>query len=396
MQISPSRPLLRVYGLVGVLAVAGLVALALASYQQKFTPVVNVTLQSERSGLLLDPGADVRARGILIGEVRAVRPGPEGGAELELALDVDQAKRIPSGTTAEMLTTTPFGAKYVSLDVPDGVIGEPITDGEVLRTRHVTSEANDVFAGVHRLLTEVDAAKLNETLAAMASALDGRGSKLGDYIVDLNRYLVRLNGHLPSLAADIDLAGGVVDTYAKAAPDFLRVADNASTTSITLGKQAAALHGFLLGLTDTALDGTEFLDQLEEPLVTALDVLAPSTRLLAQYSPVLTCSIQGLNGYREMVESILGNQLPGIQGLVTLLPGQQGYQHPRDLPKLVTGDGPDCFSLPHLAEGEQSPHHHFDDGTHVFDGDGDAITVGNPPVSLYTQLFGLPDAGAGR
>lgn len=393
MHISPSRARLHIYGLFGMLAVASLVALALAAYQQKFTPFVNVTLEAERSGLLLDPGADVRARGILVGKVRAVRPGAAGGAELELALDVDQAKLIPSGTSATVLTTTPFGAKYVSLEVPDGTVEHSIAGGEIIRTEKVTSEANDVFAGVQSLLTEVDTAKLNETLAAVAAALDGRGSEMGEYVSHLNAYLTRLNGHLPSLAADLTMSGDVIDTYAKAAPDFLRIVDNASTTSLTLERHAAALHAFLLGLTRTALNGSEFIDRLEEPLITALDVLDPATRLLARYSPMLTCTVQGLNSYRKMVESILGNQMPGIQGLVTLLPGQQGYQYPRDLPKMATGDGPDCFSLPRVADGEKSPHHHFDDGTHVFDGDDDAITVGSPPISLYTQLFGLPEPG---
>lgn len=396
MQTFPSRRRLQVYGLLGSLAVTALVALALAMFQQVFTPVVTVTLRAERAGLLLDPGADVRLRGLPVGEVRSVRLGRAGGAELELALNPDMARRIPSGSATGILATTPFGAKYVSLEVPDGPVTRVISAGEVLRTDQTTSEVNDVFAGLQRLLNEVDVGKANETLAALAAALDGRGARMGGYVSRLNTYLSRLNEHLDPLTTDIDAAGDVLDTYAKAAPDFIRIARNASRTSSTVHEQAAELRTLLLGLTRSADNGAEFFDQIEKPLLTAVSVLDPVTRLLARYSPSLTCTIEGLNNYRKTIESILGNQQPGIQARVSLLPGQQGYQYPRDLPKLVTGNGPDCFSLPDLADREHAPLRRFNDGSHVYDGHSDTITPGNPPVSLYTHLFGLPEQGGVR
>ncbi|MCW2613452.1 MAG: transporter substrate-binding protein, partial [Frankiales bacterium] len=56
--------------LVGVLflgVIAGLVGLAVGLYQKAFTPVVMITVQADRIGNQLSRGADVKARGLVVG-----------------------------------------------------------------------------------------------------------------------------------------------------------------------------------------------------------------------------------------------------------------------------------------------------------------------------------------
>lgn len=382
------------YALLGVVVVVSLVVVAIGAYRKAFTPVVLVDLQADRSGLLMDPGADVQMRGIPIGEVRSVDPA-DGGARLVLALQPDAVSRVPVGVTAEIKPSTVFGAKYVDFAAPDGAVSASLRAGDVVRTTAVTTEINDVFLGLQDLLTTVEPSKFNATLGAFAQALDGRGDSFGSYLTQLNGYLERFNPSMPTLQTDLTRAAAVSGNYADAALDLLAIAEHATTTAHTLSETEAMLHTMLLQFTRTSGNGEEFLGRLEGPLYSAVDALDPTLRLLNEYSPMLTCAIQGMNEERKRVEKAMGNTLPGINALVTFLPGQEGYQYPRDLPRFARSAGPDCFQLPIVTLDEGHPARvRFGDGTDdVFRGSTDALTVVPvEPVKVYPdQVMELLD-----
>ena len=64
--------LLRVYGVVFLIVIALLVSLTVAIYNKVFVDVVHVTLETDRVGNQLAPPADVKLRGLIVGEVRQV------------------------------------------------------------------------------------------------------------------------------------------------------------------------------------------------------------------------------------------------------------------------------------------------------------------------------------
>jgi len=367
-----------------------LVWAAWGSYRKEFTAYVPVTLHADRAGLLMDPGAEVRLQGVSVGEIRSVNPDG-GGARLEIGLNPSAVANIPAGTTAEIVPTTVFGAKYVSLTAAHGPVTMAIRAGDTIETAHVTAELNDVFLGLQDVLTTVQPSKLNATLGSIAAILDRRGGKLGSYVSQLDTYLAELNPRIATIKDDLHRSASVVDTYADAASDLVAIADHANTTSITLTRSAAMLHAALLSFTRAADDGEDFVNRVGEPLVTAADVLDPTLRLGAVFSPELTCVVKGLNENRIGLEHAQGNQLPGLQLLIGLLPSQQGYQYPRDLPKLVTGVGPHCFNLPDVPVGVVPPRVRFDDnGSYVYARPDDALTIPFEPLSVVPGLGLLP------
>src|SRR4051794_14435177 len=96
----------RLYGLVFLAVLASLVSLSVAAYQQVFTKVTMVTLDTDHTGAQLLPRSDVKLRGIVVGEVRSISTynvpagadrQPETRARLRLALNPGRAKSIPAG-----------------------------------------------------------------------------------------------------------------------------------------------------------------------------------------------------------------------------------------------------------------------------------------------------------
>ncbi|MBD3785028.1 MAG: hypothetical protein IE926_19115, partial [Micrococcales bacterium] len=62
----------RAYGVAFLLVVALLVALSIASFEKVFTKVVTVTLRTDRIGSQMQEAADVKIRGLIVGEVRSI------------------------------------------------------------------------------------------------------------------------------------------------------------------------------------------------------------------------------------------------------------------------------------------------------------------------------------
>src|SRR5262245_56686937 len=123
-----------------------------AVFTQRFVHYDEVTLQTSRIGLQLPARADVKLRGVIVGEVLDFRPSA-AGAEITLGLDPDEVGTIPANVTGSILPKTLFGEKYVSLDIPATPSPEHLAAGDVIDRTEVAVEVEQVLADLQPLLT---------------------------------------------------------------------------------------------------------------------------------------------------------------------------------------------------------------------------------------------------
>ena len=98
--------------------------LTYAVFTKKFSDYDEVTLQTSKIGLQLPARADVKIRGVIVGEVLEHATPTGDGAELTLGIYPDQTDTIPADVTGSIVPKTLFGEKYVSLD-PDRRLVRP-------------------------------------------------------------------------------------------------------------------------------------------------------------------------------------------------------------------------------------------------------------------------------
>ncbi|MDT5133537.1 MAG: phospholipid/cholesterol/gamma-HCH transport system substrate-binding protein, partial [Mycobacterium sp.] len=224
MKQGPRRPtpayLRPLAGLTTIVVIAGIFAVAVTLFRGGFTPTVPVTVLSPRAGLVMNPDAKVRMRGVQVGKVATIQTLPDGQAVLHLAMDPSQLHYIPANVLVDIASTTVFGAKFVQLVPPAEPSAKKMYPGQVLDAGHVTVEINTVFQELTSVLAQLDPAKLNETLGALASALNGRGEKIGQMLSDLDSFLAKIGPSLPALSHDIAVSPQVFGAYADAAPDL--------------------------------------------------------------------------------------------------------------------------------------------------------------------------------
>lgn len=373
----PSAAGRTLYGVIGISVVCAIIAAAFAAYSGAFSSTYDVTVRTPRIGLGLVPGSDVAYRGVAIGQVKEIEPDPDGGAVLQVAIYSDQASSIPSNVRAYIDSSTFFGPKSVQLRSPRSPSEARLSEGDVVEAMAVSPELNALYDQIYTLVTSVDVGKLNAGLSSIADTLDGRGKQIGESASDVLDYVEVVNDHLPAIENDIRLGRRVVEDYDTATDDLLAVATNASEVSQTLVQVRPTLNTFLLSLARSADNADLLVQENDEPLLDALATLRPGFSVLSRFSPMLGCTIKGLDELRKLAYAVI-RPSASIRTTAELLPGQRPYRTEDSLPKIVTGVGPHCYGLPYLEASEiPAPHYLFDDGTIPAwtSGEGDSLQV---------------------
>jgi phospholipid/cholesterol/gamma-HCH transport system substrate-binding protein len=329
-----------------MVAVAVLISFSIAIYQKVFTPVTTVTVKADRAGLQLPKFGDVRIHGVLVGQVRSVR---EDGSQavIELGLKPSAARNIPDNVSVEIRPTTLFGQKYVSFVDPTDPSTHPLRDGSVIPASRVTTnvELQQVLATLFPLLRSIRPGDLNSTLYALATALQGRGEKLGQTVDDLDSYLAAMNEQLPTLRKDLELLADVSNTYSLAAPDLVNLLRNATTTAQTVTQKQAQLSGFLTSMTKLSRVSTRVLTTNEQGIVREGQLAAPLMKLLDTYSPEYTCLLQGADRYTDRLAQIFAGGR--VRQTMSFDAVQRRAYTEADRPEYgEIGHGPWCLGLP--------------------------------------------------
>lgn len=342
------------FTLILVVVFAVLIWLSYALFAGTLRKEVPVTLTSDRAGLVMETNAKVKLRGVQVGRVAAIAGGKEP-VVLKLEIDRNKIEYIPANVEAQIRATTVFGAKFVDLVYPDDPSPQRLAEGQVIKSRNVSTEVNTVFQNVVSVLNQIDTAKLNATLAALAEGVRGQGERIGQATTDANQVLLELNPRNETIRADWQALKGFNDAYSGAAQDILTVLNAASTTSQTVTSHTKQLDALLLATIGLSNSGINLLAPNQANLIKAINVLEPTTNLLYKYNPEYTCL---LTGAKTLLDTG-GYDAPGGNGRTLVLDvglalGDDPYHYPDNLPVIGAKGGPggkpSCGSLPDVAK----------------------------------------------
>ncbi len=331
----------RVFGVTFLALCVLFVYMTYAVFTKKFTPYDEVTLQSSKIGLSLPARADVKIRGVIVGEVLETTTDGDG-AKLTLGLFPDMRDSVPADVTGRILPKTLFGEKFVSLEVPDGEAAgaEPIEVGAVIKRSEVAIEVEEVLNDLFPLLRAVRPGDLNVTLNAIATALEGRGDKLGEGLETFDSYLRKFNPEVPALVESLDRLGQVSGVYEDVVPELARLLRNTVKTTQTFESEedrVEVLFDDVAGFADTTRG---FLEENGDNIITLSNQGARILPLLARYSPEYRCFLRGAVASIAPNESAFRNKTLHIK--LETVPQPRGY-NAGDQPRFTDSRGPFPF-----------------------------------------------------
>lgn len=346
--------MLSAHKLLGVVFLAFLVAsvyLTYAVFTKKFTDYDRVALQTSSIGLQLPQRADVKIRGVIVGEVLEFDTTADG-ATLTLGLFPSETDTIPGNVTASIVPKTLFGEKYVSLLVPDQP-GAAIRAGDTITQTRVSTEVEQVLSDLYPLLRAVQPADINTTLNAIATALEGRGDQIGENLETVDGYLKRLNPQIPGLVEDLRLVTQVSTTYQDILPQVGDILQDTIVTTGTLEDRSEKLNALLKDV--TAFSGTtqSFLEDNGDNLITLGKVSQPQLEVLARYAEGFPCLLQGVeNGGKRQAEAFRDFTLHIV---LEQLPNQPRAYTAADQPVIGDDRGAYCGGLPNPPGSQAEP-----------------------------------------
>jgi virulence factor Mce-like protein len=342
----------RIQGVAFLVVLALLLGLSVALYNKAFTEVARVTLEADTAGSQLQEASDVKVRGVIVGEVRAVEATLEG-ATIDLAINPEYLDQIPADVTARLLPKTLFGERFVSLELPERPSSERLADGDVIgedRSENAI-ELQRVIDDTLPLLQAVEPQDLAYTLGAVADAVRGRGDRLGQNLAATGEYFGEINTVLPELQADISGLADFADTYEGAADDLLAVLDNLAVTNTTIVDQAEQLRRTFTVGASSANEMAGFLETNERNLISLAATSRPVLGLFAEYSPVYPCLLEGLTRSVPRIGESFGlDGDPALNlNIQVSFPPRNPYA-PGDQPAYLDRSGPDCMGLDSIDE----------------------------------------------
>lgn len=317
------------------------------AYTAAFTQTDTVTVTSPRAGLVMDPQAKVKYRGIQIGKVEDIEYSGDQ-AKLTLAINRDQMRYIPSNAPVRIESTTVFGAKSVEFIAPQQPSGTSLRAGANVQAEAVQLEANTLFQTLIDVLHKVDPLHLNATISAIAEGLRGNGDDFGATLAGLNQYLAQLNPKLPTVESDFAQTAAVANIYGDAGPDLVTVIDNVPTISNTIVDEQENLNATLLAATGLANEGTATLEPAADNYIAAIQRLRAPLKVLSDYSPVIGCILQGVKNGSERAGRLVGGLKPGAMVSADFVLGVPSYTYPESLPIVNASGGPNCRGLPNI------------------------------------------------
>ena len=333
----------RVLGVFFLVMVIFFVWFTYAIFTKKFVDFVPVTLETSKIGLQLPALADVKIRGVIVGEVRDIETQGDG-ARLDLAIQPDQTDSIPANATARILPKTLFGEKFVALQIPAEPSDEAISAGDVIEQTEVAIEVEKVLIDLYPLLRTVQPADLNYMLNALSTALEGRGEAIGGNLEILNDYLERTNPQIPDLVEDLRLLSDVSDVYRSVVPEVARLLRNSVTTGNTFVEKEQKIQAFFADVASFSNTSRDFLEQNGDNIIRLSRLGQQTLPVFAKYAPGYPCLLKGIVG-------AIGPQAQAFRdftlhiNLEVLEKQPTGYT-PADDPRYGAKNGPHCSSLP--------------------------------------------------
>ncbi len=342
----------RALGVVFLVLVVFFVWGTYAIFTKKFVDYVPVTLETSKIGLQLPPLADVKIRGVIVGDVREVEPVRDG-ARLELAIQPDQTDVIPAGVSARILPKTLFGEKYVALQIPSDPSDGTIQANDVIEQTDVSIEVERVLNDIYPLLRTVQPAELNYTLNAMSTALEGRGEAIGGNLEILNDYLQRMNPQIPEMVEDLRLLADVSDVYRSVVPELARLLRNSVTTGNTFVEKEQKIEAFFADVASFSSTSRDFLEQNGDNIIRLSRLGQQTLPVFAKYAPEYPCLLRGQVNWLPRAN----NNWRGFKLHINLeqLPKQPTGYNPADDPRYGARNGPHCETLPTPPYSQANP-----------------------------------------
>jgi phospholipid/cholesterol/gamma-HCH transport system substrate-binding protein len=294
------RPL--VLGTVFAVLLAATVVAIFASFAGTFSSYAVVQAQLPASSNAVALNAPVEFRNVAVGTVASQGVSVPGGlVVVTLHMNPSMLHSIPAGVTATVIPVSIFGDPYVVLEPPPNPGSATLSAGARIPALTVgeTASLQATLGDLDTLLVGLHPAELDAALTALAGALQGEGTALGQNLDRANTYLEEMLPLWPTVVSDLDSLVPVARQFAASTPDILAILANQTTTGRTIESEAAGVREVISGGATLATETTDLLTAIEQPYAVLAADAGPFLKDIAQSPNEISDLFQGLDAWAK-------------------------------------------------------------------------------------------------
>ena len=293
------------YTLWGMLALAIAVAavlLVFASFGGTFGSYVVVTAQLPASSTAVDLNSPVEYRNVTVGIVVSQGKSDPGGlVSVTLHLKPSKVHAIPADVRATVSPVSFFGNEYIVLIPPDHPGTATVRAGQQIQALATgqTASIQALLSDLDHLLIALHPGQLDAALTALASAIQGQGTSLGQNLVHGNTYLQGMLPLWPTVVSDLQAFVPVANSFATSTPNLLQILANQTVTSQTVTGSAPAVRNAISGGATLAANANQLFNAIQAPFAILTADSAPFLEDLSQNPNEIAQLLAGLDNFAK-------------------------------------------------------------------------------------------------
>ena len=286
-----------ILGVVLAALVIGTIYAIVLAFTGHFTNVVSINAQLPEGSNAVTVGAPVEYRTVTVGKIASEKEGPDGSISVRFEMYPARMAQVPKGVEAEVAPLSIFGNQYVDL-IPPATIGSAhLEAGDSIQPYAAapSTSLQGTVTQLYDLLHAVHPADLDTALTALATALHGEGTNLGQALSGASQYFGAIQPRLPTVQADLKLLDPVSAHLQEAAPDLLGLLSNSSVSAQTITNQQAQLHTVLTTGQSATQRFADILQQEQGALISLMNQSGPLLSDVTANPNELSLTLQGLS-----------------------------------------------------------------------------------------------------
>jgi phospholipid/cholesterol/gamma-HCH transport system substrate-binding protein len=290
------------FGALLVLVLASVVTVVFESFGGAFSTFAVVDAQLPLSSTAVALNAPVEYRNVTVGTVASQgRSVPGGMVLVTLHMQTSKLHLIPAGVRATETPVSFFGDAYIVLEPPAVPGPATLRAGATIPALEVgaTASLQTTLGDLDNLLIELHPGQLDAALTALAGAIQGQGTSLGQNFVKGNKYFQQMLPLWPTVVANLKTLVPVAAQFAASTPDILSILANQTVTAKTIESRATEVRQAIGGGATLAKEATELLTAIQEPYNILTADSAPFLQDISQNPNEISQLLQGLYNWAK-------------------------------------------------------------------------------------------------
>ncbi len=284
------------------LVMAGVAALIFESFGGAFSSYDVLHSQLPASSTAVALGAPVEYRNVTVGSVASQGQSESGGiVVVTLHMTPSMLSSIPSGVRATETPVSFFGDAYIVLQPPSRSGTSTLRGGATIPPVQTGQAASlqSTLGDLDSLLIELHPADLDSALTALAGAIQGEGTGLGQNLDKANTYFTQMQRLWPQVLSDLKALVPVSTALQASTSNILTIIANQTTTASTIDSQSPDVREAISGGSDVASQAAKLLAAMQQPYAILAADSGPFLNDVSQSPTEISRLLSGLQAWAQ-------------------------------------------------------------------------------------------------